>query len=62
MSAYSTKAVTKEFAISQLIAKLYTVDNSELEDLLHAAIGEETLNNFWVFDTQEEVDRYNRSK
>lgn len=59
MSAYSTKAVTRDFAIQRLVDKIYTADNKELEDLLFKAIGEDTLNNFWVFDTKEEVDKFN---
>lgn len=59
MSAYSTRAVTRQFAIEQIIAKVYTADKDKLEDMLLEAIGHETLNNFWIFETQEEVDRYN---
>lgn len=62
MSIYSTKAVTKDFAMQQLIAKIYSADNDELADLLFEAIGNETLNNFWVFNTQEEVDKYNEPR
>ena len=59
MSAYSTRAVPRQFAIEQIIAKVYTADKEKLEDMLLEAIGHDTLNNFWVMATQEEVDRFN---
>ena len=50
MSIYSTKTVSREFAVTTLIGKIYSATNEELAELLFDAIGGETLNNFTVED------------
>lgn len=50
MSAYTTKTVTRDYAIATIVKKVYELSNYELEEVLFDLIGEESLNNFIVKD------------
>lgn len=50
MGIYSTKTVSREYAIETLLDLIPTASNDLLGQLLFYAIGDETLNNFIVED------------
>lgn len=61
MGAYSTVDITRDEAISRIVDRLNTATNAELENALFALTQDHVLDNYRVYDTQEEIDDANRA-
>jgi len=54
MSSYSTRTVSREYALGVIANRFYTADNDTLAEILFDLVGHESLNNFIVVDELEE--------
>ncbi len=48
MGIYSTREVTREWAQMTLMSNIVASSNQQLEDMLFALLGDETLNNYSI--------------
>lgn len=58
MGVYSTLDITRNDALKEIMGKILTADDSELEEILFTLFSEKTLNNFRIVNEYEFEDGY----
>ena len=62
MGVYSTRDISRDKAIQMIEDALYDATNEELAEAVFELYKNKTLNNYWVYDTQEEIDELERQQ